>query len=210
MEDSTARKNILNKISQALSNSTMMPYPSADIPESFFKSEQESLIALFGRKFTGLLGKFFLFSNATELRAKLDQLIIENKWMHICCDENSLNQLLGDATGPFIPTGNLYNSDAAITGCIHLVAQTGTIVLSSGQSSGRSLPVYTPVHIVIAFAHQLVFDLKESIEKVMLSGAQDFPSSLVFASGPSRTGDIEKTLVVGVHGPGEVYVLMLS
>ena len=210
MEDSTARKNILNKISQALSNSSPMPYPSADITESFFKSEQESLVVLFERKFTGLLGRFFLCSNAADLRAKLHQLTIENKWMHICCDENSLTQLLGDATGPFIPTGDLYNTDAAITGCIHLVAQTGTIVLSSGQSSGRALPVYAPVHIVIALAHQLVFDLKESIEKVMLSGARDFPSSLVFASGPSRTGDIEKTLVVGVHGPGEVYVLMLS
>ncbi|HRO45751.1 LUD domain-containing protein [Agriterribacter sp.] len=210
MEDSTARTNILSKISQALSNPTSVPYPGADIAEPFIRPGQESLIELFERKFTGLLGKFFLFGTPAELSNKLRELIIENRWTHICCKDSALNRLLGDANGPFIRSGTLQNVDAAITDCMHLVASTGTILLGSDQSSGRALPVYAPVHIVIAFARQLVFDLRESIESVMLNGAGHLPSSLVFASGPSRTGDIEKTLVVGVHGPGEVYVLMLS
>lgn len=210
MDDSTARSNILSKINQALSNPTSMPYPGADTTEPFIRPERESLIELFERKFTGLLGKFFLFSTPAELSNKLRELIIENSWTHICCEENALNRLLGDANGPFIPSGTLQNVDAAITDCMHLVASTGTILLGSDQSSGRALPVYAPVHIVIAFASQLVFDLRESIESIILKGASDLPSSLVFASGPSRTGDIEKTLVVGVHGPGEVYVFMLS
>lgn len=210
MDDSTARSNILNRIGQALSIPMPVPYPDAEIAEPSVKPGRKALIELFQSKFTDLLGKFFLFTTPAELNNKLRELIIENRWTHICCNENTLNQLLGDANDPVIPTGNLYTTDAAITGCIHLVAQTGTIVLSSDQSSGRALPVYAPVHIVIAFEHQLVFDLNESIESVMLNGPKQLPSALVFASGPSRTGDIEKTLVVGVHGPKDVYVFMLS
>ena len=209
MDDSTARKNILDKIGRALSDPAPVPYPSADVSGSFFRTETEPLVALFERKFTGLLGKFFSFDNATALKEKLNSLILENKWAHVCSNDNSINQLLGNASSPFVPTGDLFNCDAAITECVLLLAETGTIVLASDQSSGRALPVYTPVHIVIAFARQLVFDLKEGIETIMLNKAEELPSSLVFASGPSRTGDIEKTLVVGVHGPREVYVLML-
>jgi len=209
MDHSLSRNNILLKISTALKDSTPMPFPAADLSESVFKLEHESLETLFERKFTGLLGKFFLLDNAEELKEKYRSLILENEWTHVCSNESFLNQLLGDPSSPFVSSGTLYDTDAAITDCAHLIAQTGTIVLRSDQSSGRALPVYAPVHIVIAFSHQLVFDLEECIEKVMISG-KELPSSLVFASGPSRTGDIEKTLVVGVHGPKEVYVLMLK
>jgi L-lactate dehydrogenase complex protein LldG len=210
MDDATARSNILNKIEQALSIPTSVPYPDIGIAEPSINPGQKALIELFQSKFTGLLGRFFLFNTPVALSNKLHQLIIENKWEHICCNVNDLNQLLENANGPFIPTGSLHDVDAAITDCVHLIASTGTILLGSNQASGRALPVFAPVHIVIAFEHQLVFDLNESIESVMLNGDNHLPSSLVFASGPSRTGDIEKTLVVGVHGPKDVYVFMLS
>lgn len=210
MDDATARSNILNKIEQALAIPTSVPYPDIGITEPSIKPGRKALIELFQSKFTGLLGRFFLFNDPVALSNKLHQLIIENKWDRVCCSANDLNQLLGNADEPFVPTGSLYDVDAAITDCVHLIASTGTIVLGSDQASGRALPVFAPVHIVIAFGHQLVFDLKESIESVMLNRANQLPSSLVFASGPSRTGDIEKTLVVGVHGPKDVYVFMLS
>lgn len=210
MDDSIARQNILNKISQALLNATPMPHPTAHIPEYFFNPAQESLVPLFERKFTGLLGKFFLFESISALREQLLHLIKENKWVNVSCTAGGIDQLLTDDLSPFSFTGNLYNSDVAITDCIYLVARTGTIVLGSNQPSGRALPVYAPIHIVIANAQQIVFDLKDSIEKIISQGSESLPSTIVFASGPSRTGDIEKTLVVGVHGPREVYVLMLS
>jgi L-lactate dehydrogenase complex protein LldG len=210
MNESIARTNILNRINKALSNSTPKPYPSAQETNSFFKPELDSLATLFETKFTGLLGNFFLFDNIDALKEKLHQTIKEKGWTGVSINDERIKGLLGDGFSSIVFNSDLDNIDVAITDCAILVARTGTIVLRSDQSSGRSLPVYAPVHIVIAFSNQLVFDLKESLEHIMRGGPGDLPSSLVFASGPSRTGDIEKTLIVGVHGPREVFVFLLK
>jgi L-lactate dehydrogenase complex protein LldG len=90
-----------------------------------------------------------------------------------------------------------------------LVARTGTIVLSSQQLSGRTASVYAPIHICIAYTHQLVFDISDSLNR-FTSQSGSIPSMISFATGPSRTADIEKTLVVGVHGPKEVYCFLVD
>jgi L-lactate dehydrogenase complex protein LldG len=90
-----------------------------------------------------------------------------------------------------------------------LVARTGTIVLSSQQLSGRITSVYAPVHICIAYTHQLVNDISDSLD-LFKKDLSFIPSMISYATGPSRTADIEKTLVVGVHGPKEVYCFLVD
>jgi L-lactate dehydrogenase complex protein LldG len=70
--------------------------------------------------------------------------------------------------------------------------------------------VYAPVHICIACTNQLVYDIKEGLQILKDKYAGNLPSLITLASGPSRTADIEKTLVVGVHGPREVYVFLVD
>jgi L-lactate dehydrogenase complex protein LldG len=84
------------------------------------------------------------------------------------------------------------------------------MVLSSAVSSGRTTSVYTPVHICIARVSQLVYDVKDALAAMQLKYGNKMPSMVSFATGPSRTADIEKTLVVGVHGPKEVYCFLLD
>jgi L-lactate dehydrogenase complex protein LldG len=103
----------------------------------------------------------------------------------------------------------LADCDAAITGCEYLVARTGSILLSSNGESGRTVSVYAPIHICIAYTHQLVEDISDGLEKVLLQNPT-YPSLLTLATGPSRTADIEKTLVVGVHGPKEVFCFLID
>ena len=80
----------------------------------------------------------------------------------------------------------------------------------SAQQSGRTVSVYAPVHICIAFTSQLVYDVKDALQLVKDKYAGKIPSLITLATGPSRTADIEKTLVVGVHGPKEVYVFLVD
>ncbi|HRN49208.1 MAG TPA: LUD domain-containing protein [Niabella sp.] len=82
--------------------------------------------------------------------------------------------------------------------------------MSAAQASGRNTSVYAPVHICIAFTNQLVYDIKNAIEGMKEKYKTNIPSLITFATGPSRTADIEKTLVVGVHGPKEVYVFLVE
>jgi L-lactate dehydrogenase complex protein LldG len=83
-------------------------------------------------------------------------------------------------------------------------------VLSAAQQSGRAISVYAPIHICIAYTNQLVFDIKEGLHLLKEKYGEALPSLITFATGPSRTADIEKTLVVGVHGPKEVYLFLVD
>ncbi len=107
-------------------------------------------------------------------------------------------------------TMELAACEAAITSCELLIARTGSIVMSSAGESGRTVSVYAPVHICIAYTHQLVYDIKEGLQWLKEKYNQQIPSLITFATGPSRTADIEKTLVVGVHGPKEVYLFLVD
>ena len=82
--------------------------------------------------------------------------------------------------------------------------------MSAGQASGRTTSVYAPIHVCIAFASQLVYEVKDALTLVKDKYNGKLPSLITFATGPSRTADIEKTLVVGVHGPKEVYCFLVD
>jgi L-lactate dehydrogenase complex protein LldG len=112
---------------------------------------------------------------------------------------------LGNPSYPFLET-----ADASITTCSALVARTVIIILCSALKSGRTTSVYAEVHICIAFTDQLVYDVRDGLQLIKERYAGRMPSLVTFATGPSRTADIEKTLVVGVHGPREVYVFLVE
>ena len=82
--------------------------------------------------------------------------------------------------------------------------------MSSAQESGRTVSVYAPIHICFAYMNQLVYDIKDGLQQLKEKYNGKIPSLITFATGPSRTADIEKTLVVGVHGPKEVYCFLIE
>ena len=82
--------------------------------------------------------------------------------------------------------------------------------MSAAQQSGRTVSVYAPIHICIAYTNQLLYDIKDALQMLKEKYAGNIPSLITFASGPSRPADIEKTLVVGVHGPKEVYLFLVD
>jgi L-lactate dehydrogenase complex protein LldG len=92
---------------------------------------------------------------------------------------------------------SVHNCEIGVTGCECLVAQTGTVIVSGG----RAISVLPPVHLVIATRDQIVPDLTTAMRLLWKKYAGRWPSSLSAITGPSRTADIEKTLVFGAHGP---------
>ena len=137
-------------------------------------------------------------------------MFLEKKWKNIYCAEEKLVLLISLPSDEKINQTSLHNCDASVTSCEYLIARTGTIVMSSAQQQGRTVSVYAPVHICIAYVDQLVYDIKEGIQLLKEKYKRNLPSMITFATGPSRTADIEKTLVVGVHGPKEVYLFLVD
>jgi L-lactate dehydrogenase complex protein LldG len=103
----------------------------------------------------------------------------------------------------------LERCDVGITECDALVAQTGTLVVNSRTSGGRALSVLPPHHLVIARRSQLVADLPAAFEAIQQKYGLDYPSMISLVTGPSRTGDIERILVLGAHGPKKLTVVMV-
>lgn len=209
METQGSRNKILQKIKQALKNPVPVPFPDQVSETPLFIPTEEELTIGFAEKFTELLGKFVYCADEAELVHQLSQLIIANNWTKVFSIETGwLDDMKSFNFNP-VTTTDLASCDAAITLCDHLVARTGSIVLSAQQLSGRTTSVYAPIHICIAYTHQLVFDISDSLDRFKKE-LDHLPSMISYATGPSRTADIEKTLVVGVHGPKEVYCFLVD
>jgi L-lactate dehydrogenase complex protein LldG len=212
MNISSGKENILKKIRKALSESTPIPFPQSEGNHSVYQPSRQEQEVEFAEQFTKLQGKFVFCIDAAELVAQLAALAGHQSWKNIVCLEEKLQGLLKrNGFTTFTETG-LAECDAAITSCEALIARTGSIVMSTGggNASGRTVSVYAPVHICIAWSDQLVYDIRDSLVALKEKYQQQIPSLITFATGPSRTADIEKTLVVGVHGPREVYLFLVD
>jgi L-lactate dehydrogenase complex protein LldG len=104
---------------------------------------------------------------------------------------------------------DLESCQVGLTGCDSLVAQTGTVVITPASAGGRVLSVLPPHHVIIARADQVCRDLKEALQQLRQQHAGEVPRYISFITGPSRTGDIERILVLGAHGPRKLSILLL-
>ena len=203
MSVTTAKENILKKIRKALAHPVPLPFPLSEGTADLYHAPTEELEVIFAESFAKLQGKFVFCADEKELHLQLQQLIATKQWMKIYCSDDRWNDFYSN-------TINLESCDASVTGCEYLVARTGTIVMSAAEQSGRTVSVYAPIHICIAYTNQLVYDVKDALQSLKEKYDGNLPSFITFASGPSRTADIEKTLVTGVHGPKEVYLFLVD
>jgi L-lactate dehydrogenase complex protein LldG len=210
MNISPARENILKRIRQALTIETPMPFPQRAVPEAVVHPLTQEIEVEFAERFTALDGKFVYCINRQELAFQLGSLIRKQNWEKVYCVEGALQHLIAPIVGERLNISDLAQCDVSITGCDTLVARTGSIVLSSALTEGRTASVYAPIHVCIAFTSQLVYDLGDAFKALRQQHGDRFPSLVSFATGPSRTADIEKTLVVGVHGPKQVYLFLVE
>ena len=105
------------------------------------------------------------------------------------------------------PFDELYDGvETGITDVAYALAETGTLILHSGPGASRGLSLVPPRHIAIVEERDILPDM---VDYWSLIRGTPPPSSRVFITGPSKTADIEGELVRGVHGPGEVHVVLV-
>lgn len=99
----------------------------------------------------------------------------------------------------------VFAADVGVTGVEYLVAETGSLIVEAAPGRPRSESLLPPIHIVLAERGQVIADLFD-----VFPDGKAMPSCLTIITGPSKTGDIELRLVTGVHGPGEVHVILIA
>jgi len=209
MKISSSKEKILKKVREALSNPVPLPFPGSEGTHSVFPPPAQDLEIIFAEEFTRLLGRFAFCLDEPDMIRQVQQLKQDRGWKQLFCLEPALLDLL-DGTSIVDAGATIAACDAALTTCVCLVARTGAIVMTSAQQSGRTTSAYAPVHVCIAYVDQLVYDTRDALVRLKKQYGNALPSFVTFAAGPSRTADIEKTLVVGVHGPKEVYLFLID
>jgi L-lactate dehydrogenase complex protein LldG len=210
MNETTSKEQMLKKIRKALLEKRDNPYPNLeDTP--LYEEYTDHLDLLFAEQLTAVAGNFIFCEDNIQLIENLLLLAEEKGWRKIYCWEPKLQQLLSTYEYPFYSTDtDFLNADVGITTCEALVARNGSIMISNGNEAGRRLSIYPHVHIVIAYTSQLVLDLKDAFKVLKQKYPETIPTMISNITGPSRTADIEKTLVLGAHGPKELYVFLLE
>jgi L-lactate dehydrogenase complex protein LldG len=170
-------------------------------------------LALFARNAAGLKADFQLFDRWEDLCAALTRLRDAENWRRVASHQaESSGKACAALQLPVCWTDRGYDvldmeqCDAGITECDALIAQTGSVLVTSRSAGGRALSILPPHHVVIARREQLVADLPAAFELIQRKYAPAYPSMISFITGPSRTGDIERILVLGAHGPKKLTI----
>ncbi len=201
-----ARREILKKLQDHPYGKSEAEKP--DFSSSLYPPLGNDLSLQFKTKLESLGGEVHLCENEQYLYGQLKQLVTKN-WVNVYCKEPALIETLKNYQVPVKECEIIPNDiEAGITGCEALVAHLGSVMVTSAQESGRQLFVYPPVHIVIASEKQLVGYLHEAYNHITEKYGSSLPSLITNITGPSRTADIEKTLIMGMHGPKELHVFI--
>jgi L-lactate dehydrogenase complex protein LldG len=208
MKDSNSRDIILQKLRKATTQFTKETSNNTEDIAEIFKAPPSDLQTHFAEQLTKLGGHYFHCSNENNASQVLQQLIQTNHWDTIQCNEPSIQNLIPNLVSSLTLTNEeVLQADVSITSCKALLARTGTVLVDSNTLAGRRLSIISPIHIVIAYSYQLVYNIDEALAPYE---TQNIPSMLCFISGNSKTADIEKTLVNGAHGPKELYVVVIG
>jgi L-lactate dehydrogenase complex protein LldG len=211
MEESTSKEKVLKYVREALISKTDQPFPKIDYEKPVFSEMEESLDINFAQELTAAGGMFIYCESEQEVINGIKFLMKDRNWDSIFALEPKIISLLtrGQINCIF-EHDQLTRSHVGMTGCESLIARLGSIMVSTGQMAGRQIFIYPEIHVVLAYASQLATDIKDALVSLRKKYDQKMPSMVTLITGPSRTADIEKTLVIGAHGPRELYVFLLE
>jgi len=211
MNEITSRERILKEIRNGLLNKIDNPYDTVNAKKPVFRDLEESIDLHFAQELSALGGKFIFCENEAEMADIVKLLIKEENLGPVFCKNEDLKKHLTKADVEFLSNDeDLFQCKSGLTECEFLIARFGSVLMSSALSSGRKLYSWPEKHLVVAYASQLVPELKDAIIGMRERYNGVIPSMITLVSGPSRTADIEKTLVKGVHGPQEVFVFYID
>jgi L-lactate dehydrogenase complex protein LldG len=209
-ENISSKELMLKKIRKALLEKRDNPHPNIeDTP--LYKPTAEIPEILFAEQLTAVSGNFIFCENGIDFIENILELADKFKWRKIYCWEPELQRLLSTYEFPFYKTDKDFEmAEVGITMCEALIARNGSILVSNQNEAGRRLSIFPHHHIVIARTGQMVMDLKDGFALIKNKYGTQIPSMISTITGPSRTADIEKTLVLGAHGPKELFVFLID
>ncbi|MDP4238057.1 MAG: lactate utilization protein [Bacteroidota bacterium] len=209
MPTNSSRHIILQKIVEASKRRLPLANITSADQDEIYRPILPDAITCFKNELEAIKGQCILCEDELALYTKLRLFILKNNFSYLYCLDSYIADRLKVYDIPFSKAETDFESmEAGVTGCEFLVARTGSVLVSAASKSGRQMNVFPPVHIVLAHVSQLVHYPEDALVAIQKKYRASLPSSISTITGPSRTADIEKTLVLGAHGPKEFVVFL--
>lgn len=217
LKTSRAKENILRRVREALvQEQVKKPFPEIEQgpePNLYAQLPKDTIEESFAFEFVKSGGHFIFCEDDKDFARQLYHLAAAKEWKEVVCARSDMFSFLVGQGLNFVREMSFRHeaTDACITDCEAAIARTGSLLFSSKQQYGRTAPIYFPAHIVGIYAHNIVADIDIALQMMQNKyGVNNMPSMINLNTGPSRTADIEKTLVTGVHGPKEVFCFFIN
>jgi len=211
MKETTTREKIFTGIRNALITKRENPFNRANFSDPLYHNLKDEKEVVFASKLLDNNGKFVYCDDEENALSILKTLINEKGWKSVFTPDSTLIKKLQEVNIEIAHEEKQFlDVEAGITRCEFLIARFGSVMVSSALDAGRRMFVFPETHIIFAYASQVVTELKDALKEIKKKYKNNFPSQVTVITGPSRTADIEKTLVMGAHGPKELYVFMID
>jgi len=204
----SARNNILARLKAAQDKRGEIGENIPDFTSPIYHPLNESLSQEFKTNLEMIGGQVILIKSKSEIADQVKQICEEKQLNRIFCADPNLQEILKENIDIDSDENSFLGLNIGVTGCEFLVAHLGSVIISSAQISGRRLNVFPETHIVVADQSQLTDYLDSALDKLQNKYKNELPSLISNITGPSRTADIEKTLVMGMHGPKSLIVII--
>lgn len=213
-EDITYKEQILAKVRNALVEKNEALFKDIDQRTETWVpiSEEDGTAITFAQNFKDIGGIFIYLEDENEFASCLRQLAPENGWEPLWCTSPAMQALLDRQGIPYTQSSEREPKQklVSLVDCECLVAQTGSILLSDKMAGSRQAYALPDVLLVFATTDQISGGVKEAFRYVRKRHGSNMPSQLTFVTGPSRTSDIEQTLVIGANGIRQVAVFLVD
>jgi len=211
----TSREVVLLNVRKALGRAagllpTTLAAPRLRIPIM----DRNRYSTLFGQNFEKLGGKCFFVREPGEVVPVLAELlqgkrvVASNAPFLAACGITALPQVQSGFTDREALRAACAAADVGISSASYALAETGTLVMLASPEEPRLVSLLPPMHIAVFPRSLMLANLDELL--AVLPNPAEQTSSMVLITGPSRTADIEQILVRGVHGPGEIYAVIVE
>ena len=211
---SDARSSIFASIRDNLAKSR--PYDDArhhepDVVSSATVTDASTdRLEVFRESLESVGAKCTFVENESEASERLRAIVSDKSATEIIVSDSELVHRIVNAAGidaiEDASRDELFDSDIGITSAQWAIAETGTLVLESGAERHRLASLVPPVHVCLLTADSI----RQSMAEILEITNVDANPAITFITGASRTSDIELTLAIGVHGPGELYVIVIK
>jgi L-lactate dehydrogenase complex protein LldG len=204
----SARNNILARLKAAQDKRGEIGVNIPDFTSPIYHPLNESLSQEFKSNLELIGGQVILIKSKSIIADQIKEICNKKNQDSVFCTDSKLQEILQGSIEINSDENSFLELNIGVTSCEFLVAHLGSVLISSAQISGRRLNVFPETHIVVANESQLTGYLEEALEKLQNKYKNELPSLISNITGPSRTADIEKTLVMGMHGPKSLVVII--